>query len=93
LLVSCGPLAGQRLAEHFFGENLADVQEEIFDISQGGAPGRPCLPVELIDKVFGNAFDIRADLLYQRTSLFLACHLPILSHVMSKVRTGSQKPV
>jgi hypothetical protein len=93
LLVGSGGLTSQALVEHFFGEDLPDVEEEIFDVGKGGAPGGPLGPIELIDKVFGDAFDVRADLIYQRTPLFLACHLPFLSQVASNAGTSFPKSV
>jgi hypothetical protein len=92
-LVGSGGLAGQTFVEHFFGEDLADVEEEVFDVGKGGAPGGPCGSVELINEVFGDAFDVRTDFIDQRTPLFLVCHLSFLSQVVSKTGTGSPKPV
>ena len=93
LLVGSSSLAGQTFVEHLLGEDLSDVQEEVFEFGEGGAPGGPAGPVELIDEVFGDAFDIRTDFIHLRTPPFLACHLPFLSHVVSKTGTGSPKSV
>jgi hypothetical protein len=75
------------------GEDLSEVEEEVFDLGEGSAPGRPVVSIALIDEVFGDAFDVRADFVYLRTPLFLACHLPFLSQVVSKASTNSPQPV
>ena len=43
------------------GENLSDVEEEFFDLGEGSAPGRPVGSVELIDEIFGDAFEREGD--------------------------------
>ena len=83
---SCG-LAGQTFGKHFLGEHLSDVEEKVFDIGQGSTPGGPLGPIELIDEIFGDPFDVRTHFVYKRTPLFLVCHLPFLSQLVSKTNT------
>jgi hypothetical protein len=86
-------LTGDGQVEHLLGEDLTDLKEKILDLGQGGPPGGAVGAIELIDEVFGNAFDVRTDFIYLRTPLFLACHLPFLAQVVSKAGTSSPKPV
>jgi hypothetical protein len=51
---------GEGQVEHLLGEDGADFQEDVFDLGELGAPDRSLGPVELLDEVFGNAFDVGA---------------------------------
>jgi hypothetical protein len=51
-------LTGEGQIEHLFRQDFPDFQEEVFDVSQVGAPRRAVGAVELIDKVFGNSLDV-----------------------------------
>lgn len=37
-------LAGETEVEHAFGQNRADLQEEVLNVREGGAPGGPSGP-------------------------------------------------
>jgi hypothetical protein len=76
-------LAGEGQVEHLFGKDFPDFQEEVFDVSQLGAPGRTVGAVELIDKVFGNALDVGPYFFHQRSALLGFRHPWILSIVAS----------
>jgi hypothetical protein len=77
-------LAGQTEVEHLFRQDFTDFQQEGFDVGQGGAPGRSAGPVELIDEVFGNAFDVGAHFFYPVSPLFGRWHVRILSGLAAK---------
>src|SRR5262249_19308865 len=47
-----GCLAGQGFVEHLLREDLAEFQEEGFDLGELGAPGGTVGPVGLIDQIF-----------------------------------------
>jgi hypothetical protein len=53
-------LLSKSQVEHFLREYFADFEEDVLDVRELGPPGRPLGTVELLDQVFGNAFDVEA---------------------------------
>jgi len=78
-----GCLPGESLRESLFGQDFAEIEQEVFDVGELGAPRRPVRAVELIDKVFGHAFDIGPYFFYLRGALLGLSHPWILSIVAS----------
>ncbi len=60
----------ESLLKHPLGENVLDVDEEIFDLSEFGPPRRTVGPPDLIDEIFGDAVQVRADFVDARAGLF-----------------------
>jgi hypothetical protein len=77
-------LAGEGEVEHLLGQDFADFQEEVFDVGEGSAPGRPLRAVKLIDEVFGDTFDVGPHLFRFRRTLLGSCHPWVLSELVSK---------
>jgi hypothetical protein len=88
-----GGLAGEGLVEHLLGKDGAEGEEEVFDLGEAGAPGGPARAVELVDEVFGDAFEVRAYFFYLRGVLFGARHPWFLSAVRSKRGTRFPQPI
>jgi hypothetical protein len=73
--------------QDFFGQDTAEVEEEVFQVRQGGAPGRPRGAVELVHQVFGDAFEIGADFFYLGTPLLGTRHHSSLSRLAANEPT------
>jgi len=86
-------LAGHGLGEHLFGQDLAEVEQELFDLGKLGSPGRPVSAVELVDEVFGHALDIGPHFFHLRSALSGVRHLEVLSSLASKMATSLPQPV
>src|SRR6516165_6104585 len=67
-------LAFERLGEHFFRENVAYRDDDVFQLGERGAPRQPLRAIKAIDQTFGHAFDVRLHRLNGRGYFFLACH-------------------
>lgn len=85
LAVQGSGLACQTLIEHFLSKELADVQQEGFDLSQLGPPSRALLAVELLHQVFGDSLDITTHFFYLCRPLLLPYHPEFLPGVASKL--------
>src|SRR6516164_8196756 len=48
-----GRLAGQPLAQQFGGQGVPQAQGQLFEVGEGGAPGRSGLAVEVEEEVLG----------------------------------------
>jgi hypothetical protein len=92
LVVGSG-LAVQGEIEHVFGEQFADLEEEVFDGGQGGSPRRAIGPVELVDEVFGDAFDVGADFFHLGRAFLGASHPRDSLSLAAKARTNFLPPV
>src|SRR5262245_58607806 len=46
--------------EHLLGKDFADLEEDVFDLGELGAPGGALGTVELLDQVFGDPLDVGA---------------------------------
>src|SRR5207302_2913146 len=79
-------LSGEGAVEHLFGQDFADFQEEVFDVAEGGAPGRAVGTVELVDEVFGDPFDVGPHLFRFRRALVGSRHPWFLSELVSRGR-------
>jgi hypothetical protein len=84
LLSGGSRLPGQTLVEHLLGEDLAEGQEQVFDLGQACAPGRAVGAVEFIDEVFGDALDIGADFFHLGGAFFGSWHLRFLHELVSR---------
>jgi hypothetical protein len=69
-----GGLPGEGLSEDLFGQDFAEVEQEMFDLGEGGSPGGPVRAVELIDQVFGHALDVGPHFFYQWCALLGSRH-------------------
>ena len=67
-------LPAQGIVEHALRQDLADIQQEVFDLRQPGPPGRAIGPVELIDQIFRDPFEIGPDFFYLRSTLLGSRH-------------------
>jgi len=76
-------LPRQGVGQHLFAEDLADGEEEVFDLGQLGAPRRALGPVELVDEVFGDPFDVGTDFFYLGGALLGSRHPWLLSELGS----------
>jgi hypothetical protein len=74
-----GSLAREGFGEGLFGQDVAELEEELLDVGEFGAPGRPLGTVELLDEVFGDALDVGTHFFHQRTPLLGRRHVPFLS--------------
>lgn len=74
LVVRHQRLAFQGQGEHLLRKDLLNLDEEVFQVSQLGSPGRPLGPPETVGQVFGHAFDIRTDFIHLGGALLGACH-------------------
>ena len=52
------PLQGH--LKHLFGQQGTNVEADLFQFREFGSPGEAVGPIELIDQVFGDAFQVRA---------------------------------
>lgn len=59
-LVGGRGLTGEGLGQHFFRQDVAQLDEDGFDVGELGSPGRAVRAIELIRKVFADAFEIGA---------------------------------
>jgi hypothetical protein len=75
----CDGLAFQTKLKHFLGQDFTNLDDEIFELGQLGAPRRPLGSPEAIRKVLGDPLDVIADFFYFLTPFFVACHpwLPV----------------
>jgi hypothetical protein len=94
LLASRGALLDRRAGltlqaecEHLLREDFADFDDEVFELSQFGAPGGTLGSPEAIGQVFGDAFDIGARFFYLWTPFLVACHPWLPFQVTAKRRT------
>lgn len=69
-----GGLAGQGLGEHLLRQDVAQLQQQSFDLGQLGSPARPVGAVELVHEVFGDPLDIGPHFFYLRGALFGCRH-------------------
>ena len=74
MLADGGSLLRQGQVEHLLGENLTDFEENVFDLAEPSSPSGTLGPVEFLDQVFGNPFDVRPQLFYLRSALFASRH-------------------
>jgi RHS repeat-associated protein len=81
-------LVGQGQIEHLFSKDFADFQEEVFDVGKLGPPRRTGRAVELIDKIFGNTFDVGPYFFHQGGAFLGLSHPWILS--ISCVKEGER---
>jgi hypothetical protein len=43
------------------GQGLLECADGLFELGQGGAPGRPRLPVEAVHQEFGNPLEVKSN--------------------------------
>ena len=67
-------LAFQAQFEHLLGEDFANLDDEVFELSQLGTPGGPLGSPEAVRQVFGDALEVSARFFYLWTPFFMACH-------------------
>jgi hypothetical protein len=90
-LVVSGGLAGEGLGENLFSQDVADFEEELFEVGEFGAPGRPVGAVELRDEVFGDALNVGTHCFHQRSPLLGRRHVLFLS-ALAPIRSTSFSP-
>jgi len=56
----CGGLPLEGNLKHFFSQQGTDVEADIFQFREFGAPGEAVDSIELINQVFGDAFQVGA---------------------------------
>jgi hypothetical protein len=66
-------LAFQAQFEDLLAEDVANLDDEVFDLRQLGTPGRSPGPPEAIRQILGDSFEISLGFFYLWTP-FLACH-------------------
>jgi hypothetical protein len=76
-------LALQAQLKHPLREDFANLDDEILQFRQLGAPAGPLWPPDAVGKVFGDAFDIGTDFFYFGAPLFEACHPWLLLEVVA----------
>src|SRR5258708_4362991 len=67
-------LAFQAQFEHLLREDLANLDDEIFEFGHLGTPGRPPGSPDAVRQVFGDALDVSARFFYLWTPFLVACH-------------------
>jgi hypothetical protein len=77
-------LLGEGQVEHLLGKDFADFQEDVFDLGELGAPGGALGAVELLDQVFGDPLDVRAQFFHLRGALLGSRHPWLLSELGSE---------
>jgi len=82
-----GGLAFQAEFEHLLRENLANLDDEVFELRQLGAPSRPPGSPKTIRQVLGDTFEVKARFFYLLTPFFGACHPWLPVEVKAKSRT------
>jgi hypothetical protein len=87
-----GGLPGEGFGEDFFGQDVAEVEEEVFEVRQGSTPGGALGAVELVHQVVGDAFEIGADFFYLGTPLLRTRHHNSLSRLAADGRTDFLRP-
>ena len=65
-MIEGSSLTSQGSVEHGLGEDRADVEKEVFDLGQRGAPSRSLGSVELIDEVFGDSLEVGSHFVHLR---------------------------
>jgi hypothetical protein len=83
-----GSLTFQAEFEHLLGEDFANLDDEVFELRQLGAPRWPLGSPKAIRQVFGDAFDVNARFFYLLTPFFDACHPWLPAKVKAKCRTA-----
>ena len=76
-------LSGEGIGEHRFAQHLADGDEEVLDLGQLGPPGGAVGAIELVDQVFGHAFDVGPDFFHLGGALLGWRHPGLLSGLRS----------
>ena len=80
-------LALQAEFEQLFGEDFADLDDEVFELRQFGAPRRPLGSPNAVRQVFGDALKVSACFFYLLTPFFSACHPWLPVEVKAKNKT------
>jgi hypothetical protein len=67
-------LSLEGLIEHLAGQHLADLNGQLFEVAEVGAPDGPLRAVEFIDEVFGDAVEEVLDRSKGRVSVVVGGH-------------------
>ena len=70
--------------QYLLREHLLNLHEEVFQVSQFGAPGRPVGSPETVGQVLGDTFDIGPDFFHLRGARLITCHPWLLFEVREK---------
>ena len=82
-------LAFQTQIQHLLRENFANLDDQVFELGQLGAPWGTFWPSDVVCKVFGDALDVSADFFYLRSPFFVSCHPWLPLEVKAKTRKSS----
>jgi hypothetical protein len=81
-------LSSESFSKGFFGQEVAEFKQELLEVGELGAPGRPVGAVELVDEVFGDALDVGTHFFHLRSPLLGLRHVPFLS-ALAPIRSAS----
>lgn len=77
-------LAFQAQLQHLLRENVANLDDQVFELRELGAPRGTFGSPDAVRKVFGHTLDVTADFFYLRAPLFVSRHPWLLLEVKAK---------
>jgi len=83
-----GSLAFQAQFQQLLGQDLTKFDDQVLQLAELSAPGRPGGAPDAIGEVFGDALNVGTDFFYLGTPFLRACHPGLPVEVAAKVWTN-----
>jgi hypothetical protein len=84
-------LAFQAQLQHLLRENVANLDDEVFELRELGAPCGTFGSPDAVRKVFGDTLNVRADFFYLVAPFFVSCHPWLPLKVKAKTQSNSAR--